>query len=277
MSIILNDLEVDLLLTAISRRYGYDFHDYAKASLHRRLANILSKYRLANLGDCQHRVINDPGFFYRMLNDLTITVSDLFRDPFVYQSLQKNVFPFLTSLSRFKVWHAGCANGEEVYSLAVLLKESGIYNKAVIYATDINKKAVEFARSGLFNKKVLEQGEKNYLRINSDGRLQQYYSSNQQYGVFNSSLRENVVFSRHNLVTDQSFGEMQLILCRNVLIYFNKKLQERVLTLLTNSLAVGGFLCLGAKETLRFSAVEDCYEVVDKEARIYRKVKEAVL
>lgn len=275
MESVLNPLEIELLLTAIKRQYDYDFSDYAKTSLHRRLLGILSKHKIDNLGECQHRVIQDPGFFYTMLNDLTITVSDLFRDPLTYKALMQHVVPYLQSYPSFKLWHAGCATGEEVYSLAILLKENGLYEKAIIYATDINQRAMEYAKSGLFSKKTIEQGMANYKKINPNGNLNQYISMNEQDGILDASLRDKVVFSKHNLVVDQSFGEMQLIMCRNVLIYFNKSLQERVLRLFTDSLCIGGYLCLGSRETLKFSEVKQYYEVVDKDARIYRKVAES--
>lgn len=271
---ILDELEVELLLTAIQKRYGYDFHNYARTSICRRLASILQKYKLSHLGEFQHRILNSAEFFYTTLDDLTITVSDFFRDPIMYQALLKYVFPTLQTYFNFKVWHAGCARGEEVYSTAILLRERDLYDNAVIYATDINKKAIEYAKNGLFSKKSIEQGKKNYLQIHNHGDFDRYVSENNEDGILESSLRKNIVFSRHNLVTDQSFGEMQLIICRNVLIYFNKQLQLHVLKLFTESLSIGGYLCLGTKETLNFSGIENCYKLIDKDARIYQKIKE---
>ena len=271
---ILDELEVELLLTAIQKRYGYDFHNYAKTSIYRRLSSIMQKHKFSHLGEFQHRILNSADFFYTILDDLTITVSDFFRDPITYQSLLKYVFPELQTYSGFKVWHAGCATGEEVYSMAILLSEMGLYNNAVIYATDINKKALEYAKNGLFSKNTIEQGRKNYLQIYNNNNFDRYVSENNEDGILESSLRDNIVFSRHNLVTDQSFGEMQLIICRNVLIYFNRQLQTHVLNLFTESLAIGGYLCLGTKESLNFSGIEDCYKLIDKNARIYQKIKE---
>lgn len=267
-------LEINLLFTAILTIYGYDFNDYARTSMHRRLIDVLDKYDIDNLGQFQHEIINNREFFYRTLNDLTITVSDLFRNPSMYSSLVKNVLCEFSGVDSFKVWHAGCATGEEVYSLAILLREAKLNERAIVYATDINQKAIDYAKNGIFSMKSISQGEKNYREVCANGEFCQYYLSNKENVVFDPMLNKNVVFSKHNLATDYSFGEMQLILCRNVLIYFNQKLQNRVLRLFTESLSIGGYLCLGSKETLRFSDVEHCFEDIDKNERIYRKIKE---
>lgn len=270
----LNSIEVEMLIIAINWVYGYDFYNYARTSFNRRLFAIITKYKLENLGELQHLIVNNADFFKKFLNDITVTTSDFFRDTLVFNAIKREVFPYLASLGNFKVWHAGCAAGEEVYSLAILLQEAQLYSKAIIYATDINSKALEFARNGLFSISRIEQAQKNYVLARGRYAFGNYLTKSKKNAVLDPKLKKNVVFSKHNLVGDQSFGIMQFILCRNVIIYFDKKLQDQVLGLLTDSLCVGGFLCIGIRETLSFSAVEPYFEVVDKKARLYKKIKD---
>tara|TARA_R110002126_G_scaffold239409_2_gene382736 strand:- start:27451 stop:28284 length:834 start_codon:yes stop_codon:yes gene_type:complete len=273
MTASVNQVEMALLFEAIKTCYGYDFSDYAGASLRRRLLTLLTNHRLKNVAECQHLIIHDEAFFHTFLNDLTITVTEFFRDPHVYQAIEQHVLPYLARHHRFKIWHAGCSTGEEVYSMAILLNDCKVYQQAMMYATDINPKALEFAKSGLFKHAVIEQGIKNYKILHATDTFNAYMLRQQTHVLMHATLRKNIVFTEHNLVTDQSFGEMQLILCRNVMIYFNKNLQNRVLRLLTHSLSIGGYLCLGTGESLKFTSVENCYECVDSPARLYRKIK----
>lgn len=263
----------DLLLNTIYQQYGYDFREYAQTSLKRRFAGILFRYNIATLKACQHRITQDPAFFTAVLSELTITVTELFRDPYAYVGIKGHVFPYLKTCPHFKIWHAGCATGEEVYSLAILLTEDELYERAIIYATDINLKALYDARLGLLSNEAIRQGTSNYFEAGGKASLSQYLISNNSHTLLSAQLKSHVVFSDHNLVSDSCFGEMQFVLCRNVMIYFNKELQARVLKLLTNSLCLGGYLCLGSKESLSFSSVEKQYERVDARARIYRKIR----
>ena|SRR3990167_502171 len=263
----------DALLAAIYQHYGYDFREYASTSLKRRFTSILSRYNLATLEACQHRIIQDATFFTTILSELTITVTELFRDPFVYIAIKEHIFPYLKTCPRFKIWHAGCATGEEVYSLAILLMEDELYERAIIYATDINLKALADARLGLLSNEAIRQGTSNYFKAGGRTSLNHYFIANNSHTLLSARLKSNIVFSDHNLVTDTCFGQMEFILCRNVLIYFNKELQTHTLSLLTRSLGLGGYLCLGSKENLSFSSVEQQYECVDAHARIYRKIR----
>lgn len=273
MDTLIHPVEIDSLILAIRKVYGYNFADYSRTSFTRRLTRIIHKYKFKHLGDCQHRIIHDPEFFQCFLTEITVTTSEFFRDPLVFKKIQEEVFPYLANFASFKVWHVGCGMGEEVYSLAILLQEAKLYSNSIIYATDINRKALEFAKHGLFSNAVIGQADKNYARVNSKKSFTRYVTQNDKDSILDPLLKSNIVFSTHNLVSDQSFGEMQLILCRNVMIYFNRTLQDRVLSLLTESLSVGGYLCIGSKENLKYSIVAPYYEVVDRESKLYRKIK----
>lgn len=264
-------IEVDLFLEAVFECYGYDFRQYAKMSITRRLEHILSKYKLNHIGECQHRIIHDRLFFYRILNELTITVTELFRDPNIYSCIKKEVFSFLASYPSRKIWHAGCATGEEVLSMAILLSLSNLYDHTVVYGTDINMSALEYAKNGVLSNHAIEIGQKNFKQLNLSQEHLPYVTYTPDGGIIDKKILKNILYTEHNLVTDQAFGEMQLILCRNVLIYFERPLQERALELLTDSLCDGGYLCLGSKESLKFSDVVNQYDVIDSSVRLYRK------
>ncbi|MEZ4743042.1 MAG: protein-glutamate O-methyltransferase CheR [Bdellovibrionota bacterium] len=264
-------LEIRLLVTAIKERYGYDFSDYAEASQMRRIKDSLARYQCKNISELQHKILHDPDFFTSFLNNFTITVSDFFRDPDVYKSLQNQVFPYLETYSRIKVWVAGCAQGEEVYSLAIMFKEANLLDRTMIYATDINPLALEKARSGIFSLESFKNGSINYIKANGKRSLSEYFTVNYDSVIISNDLRSKVTYSDHNLASDHSFGEMQLICCRNVLIYFNQKLQDRALSIINASMEPGAFLALGTRETLKFSKqMRDFCEFVG-EHRIYRK------
>jgi len=264
-------IEIDLLLEAVFRRYGYDFRSYAQASVERRIRHFLLESGCASVSEMVAKVLHDREFASRLIRYFSIAVTEMFRDPWVYAAVREKVVPLLRTWPHFKVWHAGCATGEEVYSLAILLKEEGIYDRATIYATDFNDEALECARAGIYEAVNLQKATRNYQDSGGEKSFSEYYHACHDAGVMDSSLKQRVVFSSHNLASDSVFGEMHLVFCRNVLIYFNRDLQNRVLGLFTDSLAHGGFLCLGTKENLRFTDFDERYEIVDDKARIYKK------
>lgn len=265
-------IEIELLLQAIYIKYGYDFRDYAKASIKRRIMKRLSLCGLGSISEMQHRLLYDTGFFNQLLLDLSINVTEMFRDPVFYLAFREHVIPYLRSLSHYKLWHAGCATGEEVYSVAILLQEEKISPKKLVYATDFNEDVLRKAKEGIFPLDRMKSCEQNYRKSNGTKSLSDYYTEKYGYVTMKGFLKENIVFADHNLATDGSFGEMNVIICRNVLIYFNQQLQNRAIGLFEASLAEGGFLCLGTKETLRFTNYAHRFKEIDKETKIYRKV-----
>lgn len=266
------EIELDLFLQAIHLKYGYDFRNYNKAHLRRRINQRLQLSGLKTISELQNRVLWEKEFFQTLIQDLSITVTEMFRDPEFYAAFRKKVIPDLKTYAHIKVWHAGCSTGEEVYSFAILLKEEGILSKTRIYATDINKNALATAKQGIYSSKEMEQYTRNYMEAGGAGKLSDYYTSKYGSVLFDQSLVKNVVFADHNLVTDGVFAEINLVFCRNVLIYFDKFLQNKVLTLFSNSLTKRGFLCLGTKESLQFSEEEANYSDIDKKMKIYRKL-----
>lgn len=263
-------IEFDLLLQAIYLKYGYDFRDYAKASVRRRILHRLSLSNLNNVSQMQHKLLYDKQFFESLLLDLTINVTEMFRDPSFFRSLRKIVIQELKKLPFIKIWHAGCSSGEEVYSMAILLKEEGLYDRTRIYATDSNEEIIGKAKKGVFAIDKMKDYTRNYKNAGGKASFADYYMAKYDHAIMDKSLKKNIVFSDHNLVTDGVFGEMNLIICRNVLIYFNKELQERVFKLFCESLQEGGFLCLGSKETIRFSKYSDYFKNVLEGEKIYR-------
>lgn len=266
------EIELNLLLQAIHLKYGYDFNNYSKAHLRRRINQRLKLTGLKTISELQNLILWDKDFFQLLIQDLSITVTEMFRDPAVYDALRKKVIPDLKTYAHIKIWHAGCSTGEEVYSLAILLKEENMLSRTRIYATDINKNALLTARQGIYSCKEMEHYAINYLEAGGKGKLSDYYTSKYGSVLFDQSLAKNIVFADHNLVTDGIFAEINLVFCRNVLIYFDKHLQNKVLSLFSGSLSNRGFLCLGTKESLQFSDEEENYLVIDKEMKIYRKL-----
>jgi chemotaxis protein methyltransferase CheR len=264
-------IEVDLLLEAIYRRWGYDFRLYARSSIIRRIRQFLSDNGFSKVSEIVPPVLYDREFFSKLIRYFSIPVTEMFRDPFVYRAVRENIIPLLRTWPHFKVWHAGCATGEEVYSLAILLREEGVYNRATIYATDFNDEVLDKARDGIYDMQRIRQATKNYHQAGGKASFADYYHAKYNLAAMDSSLKERIVFSAHNLASDNVFGEIHLVFCRNVLIYFGRELQNRALRLFTESLVHGGFLCLGTKEDLQFTDVSSQYQVMDKEARIYRK------
>lgn len=265
-------LELKLLLDCIYQRYGYDFRQYAKASLTRRLRFFQSQKQVPNLSQMIPRVLHEPGFFAELLSSLSVGVTEMFRDPPIYTQLQRLVLPVLQSYPMVKVWHAGCSSGEEVYSMAIMLKQNALYDRSLIYGTDINTKALKVAKAGIYPDKQIELANQNYRQTGLVQPLTDFYQANHQTAKLYEPLKDNILFTYHNLVTDNVFGEMNLIMCRNVLIYFNLSLQNRVLSLFCDSLCHGGFLCLGSKESLELTDFKDRFEVVAKKERIYKKI-----
>jgi chemotaxis protein methyltransferase CheR len=245
------ELEIQLLLEAIRARYGYDFRGYGGDSIRRRLQGVLARTGAAHLGELQHRVLTEPAFFAEVLDTLTVQVSDLFRDPEVFRALREEVLPHLRTFPHIKIWHAGCATGEEVWSTAILLEEEGLYDRAQLYATDLSPGALERAKDGVYPASRAAQFARNYEAAGGRGELAAHVSCAYDHVAIREPLRRNVLFFQHDLATDASFGEMHVIFCRNVLIYFGAALRARVLDLLHQSLHRGGFLCLGASERIR--------------------------
>ena len=264
-------IELKLLLQAIYLQYGYDFRDYALASIKRRINYRLQKDNYPNISAMQHRLLYDVSFFETLLLDLSINVTEIFRDPSFYQALRKQVLPKLAQYSHLKIWHAGCSSGEEVYSMAILLKEAGLYERTQIYATDMNEVILQQAKEGIFSIKRLKQYTENYQKAGGTADFSKYYTSHYEHAVMNKSLKENILFSDHNLATDGVFGEMNLVMCRNVLIYFNRELQNRSIGLFTDSLSEQGILCLGSKESIRFSDYSESYQDLAADEKIYLK------
>lgn len=265
------DIELGLLMDAIFHRYHYDFRGYSRASLKRRLAAAMERLGLTTLSQLQDRVLNDPEAFPQLMDYLTVQVSDLFRDPSYWRSIRDHVVPLLRTYPSLRFWIAGCSTGEEVWSLAILLQEEGLLPRALIYATDINARALEQAEGGIYPASRVAGFTENHRRSGARTSLSEYYTAAYDQAVFDRSLRRHVVFSDHSLATDSAFAEMQFISCRNVLIYFNPELQDRALGLFADSLCRRGFLGLGSKESLRFSAAATHFTEFVRDDRLYRK------
>ena len=265
------DIEIPLFLEAIFQKYGYDFRNYSKAHIKRRLLHRMAVGNFASVSEMQNKVLRDKAFFVDLLGDLSINVTEMFRDPEFYQSFRNQVVPNLRTYPFIKIWHAGCSTGEEVYSLAILLKEEYLLERCQIYATDFNRKVLDIAKMGIYQTQELDKYQRNYANSGGTGKLSDYYTLKYGSIKFDQSLSRKVVFADHNLVTDQVFAEVNLILCRNVLIYFNKDLQNKVIQLFYNSLSASGYLCLGTKETLQFTLFENSFTDVDSKQKIFKK------
>lgn len=265
------DIEQRLLIDAIYHRYHYDFRGYAPASLKRRLHTALVHFQCKTLSQLQDRVLHEPAVFTALLEYLTVQVSDMFRDPTYFRSLREQVVPLLRTYPSLKIWVAGCSAGEEVYSLAILLQEEGLLERSLLYATDINPHALRAAESGVFDMARVAAFTENHARSGARSSLSDYYTARYGRVVFDKALREHMVFSDHSLATDSVFAEVHFVSCRNVLIYFERDLQNRALGLFREALCHRGFLGLGSKESLRFSAQADAFEDFVLEDRIYRK------
>ncbi len=265
-------LEFELLFEALHRRYGYDFRNYAYDSARRRVMHRVQLDNLNSISELQHRVLHDEAAADTLVRDLSINVTEMFRDPDFYMALHERVLPRLAQREHIKIWHAGCASGEEVYSMAILLSEEGLYGRSQLYATDFNNTVLDQAKSGIFPLDRMRGHVRNYQAAGGKRQFADYYHAQYDGVVMDSTLKKNLVFAHHNLTTDASFGEMQMVVCRNVLIYFNRELQERVFQLFTDSLGMGGILCLGSHETLQLSRVASQFEPISADQRIYCKM-----
>jgi chemotaxis protein methyltransferase CheR len=266
--------EMEILLNDIHTLYGYDFTEYSKASLQRRVQRLFSVDNFVSFAEFRYRLNQDPDYFRRFVEEITVNVTEMLRDPSFYRTIRNSILPVLATYPFIRIWHAGCSTGEEVYSMAILLKEAGLLHKSLLYGTDINPLVIEKARKGIFPVSQMQKYSENYIQSGGIRDFSSYYTANYHLAKFDSSLTGKMIFSTHNLVSDFSFNEFQLILCRNVLIYFERELQSKVFKLFDDSLENFGYLALGSKESLRFSPIVGRYRQMGKE-KIWRKVHEA--
>jgi chemotaxis protein methyltransferase CheR len=266
------EIELGLLLEGIFRQYGFDFRNYALSSLRRRVWNFMRNEEIPTISLLQDRILHNREWLERFLYSLSVNVSAMFRDPHFYRAFRKEVVPFLRTYPFIRIWLAGVSMGEEVYSLAILLREEGLYDRCRIYATDINDAVLKKAKDGIYPIELMQTYTNNYIKAGGTQSFSDYYTAAYDRVLLRSSLRDNVVFAQHNLASDSSFNEFHVILCRNVMIYFNSQLQAHVHKLLHQSLVMFGVLGLGAKETLKFSPHEHTYEEIDHAARLYRRI-----
>lgn len=259
------------IMEAIYKKYGYDFRQYSEAHITRRITNRMTLSGLSDISSVKYEVINNEAFASQLLQDLSITVTEMFRDPGFYKSLRENVIPLLKTYPFIRIWHAGCSTGEEVYSVAIVLQEEGLYDRTTIYATDFNQQALNKAKDGIFSNAMMKDYTINYQSSGGKESFSNYYLSDYDHVIMNQSLKKNIVWANHNLVTDSVFAEAHLILCRNVLIYFERDLQNKVQWLFHDSLINGGILCLGSKEGLLYMDVNEAYTELDKQQRIFKK------
>ena len=269
----LEAIEINLLLESVNSRYGYDFREYAYASLKRRIWHAVRGEGLSTISGLTERVLHDPACMERFLLAISVHVTSLFRDPTFFLTFRRRVVPLLRTYPFIRIWHAGCSTGEEVYSMAILLHEEGLYERCRIYATDMNEAVLKQAMEGIIPLDCVPEYSAHYARAGGKRTLSEYYTSAYGSAIFRSSLKQNVVFSQHNLATDHSFNEFNVILCRNVMIYFKKPLQHRVHELLHDSLAMFGILGLGSKETLQFTPYEKDYEQLECGWKLYRRIR----
>jgi chemotaxis protein methyltransferase CheR len=267
----LEQIEVDLFVLALKRRHGFDFSQYAPASLTRRVRQLVQVHQCASITELTARLLHEADFVTQVVQGLSVPVSEMFRDPAVFRALREQVLPMLASYPRINVWQAGCANGQEVYSLAILLEEAGLYERSHIFATDFNPDALQRASEGIYPAKDAQLWSRNYLEAGGSHTLANYYSARYDFIRLHERLRRHITFTNHNLVTDRMFCEAHLVLCRNVLIYFSNPLQNRTLALFRDSLVRGGYLCLGLRESLDFAPVAVDFSAVDASLRLYRR------
>ncbi|MGC5743747.1 CheR family methyltransferase [Chryseobacterium sp. NFX27] len=269
---IVKDEEVEYLIKDVYEMYGYDFSEYSRASFKRRVNRICLIDRFTSFAELRYTILNDPEYLKRFVEEITVNVTEMFRDPQFFKSLREKILPQLGTYPLIRIWVAGCSTGEEAYSMAILLKEANLYHKSLIYGTDLNPSVLETARSGVFPLQQMKTYSENYILSGGKKDFSDYYTANYDSVRFDKSLQEKLILSTHNLVSDSSFNSFQLIICRNVLIYFDRGLQERVFQLFDNSLENLGYLALGAKETLRFSKLDRNYHQIDDQ-RIWKKTE----
>ncbi|CAN5613654.1 protein-glutamate O-methyltransferase CheR [soil metagenome] len=270
---IVRDEDFDLLLNELFHLYGYDFTNYAMASLKRRVNRLLIINRFSSFAELFYRVKSDPDFLKHLVEELTVNVSEMFRDPLFFKTLREKVIPVLATHPFIRIWHAGCASGEEVYSMAIMLEEANLLHKSLIYATDLNATVIENINKGLFPISQMKLYSQNYIQSGGKKDFSSYYKAKYDWARFDEKLKAKVIVATHNLVSDRSFNEFQLICCRNVLIYFNKELQDTALTLFDDSLESLGYLALGSKENIRFSKISGKYTQLENKEKIWRKMQ----
>lgn len=268
-----SDNEMELLISDILSIYGYDFTDYSKASLKRRLNRIYTLDKFPSFAEFRYRIKNDATYFSRFVEEITVNVTEMFRDPSFYKTLKEEVLPLLATKPFIRIWHAGCSTGEEVYSMAIMLEEANLLQKSLLYATDLNPAVLERLKKGIFPLSQMKQYSENYILSGGRNEFSKYYTAKYDLAKFDENLKKKMIVSTHNLVSDRSFNEFQLILCRNVLIYFDKPLQDKALALFDESLENLGFLALGAKENLKFSPIARKYKQMANKEKIWRKAR----
>ncbi len=264
--------EVESLINAVNKRYGYDFSNYSRPTLIRRIESLQHQYGYESIGEMIPELLSDEQLFSKLIYKISVVVTEMFRDPEVYLKIRNNL-KCLDNLPYIRVWCAGCGSGQEAYSLAILLKEEGLYDRCQIYATDINDMALESARRGIYDIREIKEYTRNHQISGGNTSLSEYYFAKDDSIIMDNCLRDNICFSHHNLVMDGSFGQMNLIMCRNVLIYFDPILQSRVLSLFTDSLEIGGILCLGSKESIRFQLIYNQYKTIADNENIFQKIE----
>jgi len=267
-----NDRQLDVLINDVFEYHGFDFSGYSRASLRRRVDRLVQLDGFADFALFLSKVRTDASYFKHMVEEITVNVTEMFRDPHFYKVLREEIVPVLATKPFIRIWHAGCSSGEEVYSMAILLQEANLLHKSLLYATDINPLVLDTAKKGIFPLRMIKSYSENYMASGGKKDFSGYYTANYGLAKFGEDLSAKMVFSLHNLVSDGSFNEFDLILCRNVLIYFDKDLQERALQLFDDSLAKLGYLALGTKETIKFSHMESRYEQQKKE-KLWKKIK----
>lgn len=272
-SLHIQDGELEALLTDVLEWYGYDFTDYSRASLKRRVNRLLSLDKFPSIAEFRYHLQNNENYMHRFVEEITVNVTEMFRDPSFYKTLRTEVLPYLATHPVIRIWHAGCSTGEEVYSMAMLLKEANLLHKSLLYATDINPSVLDKVKKGIFPLVQMKQYSDNYIQSGGIRDFSEYYTTKYNLAKFDESLSQKVIVSTHNLVSDRSFNEFQLICCRNVLIYFDKELQDRVFKLFNESLDQLGFLALGSKENIKFSGIEKNFKQVAPKEKIWRKIK----
>lgn len=269
----MNDVQYRDLLESIKFIYGYDFTEYAEASVRRRIDLFMDSRKIKGVDVLKNMVLEDQRLFEEFIQNISVTVTEMFRDPAFYSSLREHVVKRLATYPFIKVWIAGCATGEEVYSLAIVLKEANLLRRSIIYATDINQKSLMTAKEGIYPIENMKLYTTNYQQSGGTASFSEYYKAKYNSVMFDKTLKENIVFASHNLVVDKAFNEFQLIMCRNVMIYFNQQLQKKVINLFNESLCTFGFLCLGNKESLLFSDVREKFDEIDQRQKIFMKTR----
>ncbi len=265
--------QLEEVIFLINKLYGFDFSGYSRASLLRRFSRFMEISNMKSVVDLKYELLNDATFFYSLIDEIVVNVSEFFRDPDFFKSLAIHVFPYLESYPKINIWSAGCSFGEEIYSVNIFLKELNLNEKSRLYATDISNKALDNAKKGIYFTKDFKAYSSNYFNSGGKESLNEYFLFSNDKAIIQSHLKRNVLFANHNLVTDSVFKEFQLIICRNVLIYFDQELRNKALNLFYDSLPIHGFLALGNKESLRFSSVFDRFKEIDAQEKIYQKIK----